>query len=215
MSLPDDEPNLNPTGFDPDVAGPREWAEMYRAAGFQVVPCKDKRPDLAKWADLQETLVSDASFARWYGTGREHGNMGVITGPCSGNVFVVDLDIQDHVSAAVWWESLIEGEANGIEPETVEQITGGGGEQKLFRAPAGYRVPTNRTWHRGRHQGSGWLCRAAAHHARQQERIRLEAPARAVAVPHSNGPTVAAGRHRGACRRAWRPPEQRRSHSLA
>ena len=145
MSLPDDEPNLNPTGFDPDVAGPREWAEMYRAAGFQVVPCKDKRPDLARWADLQETLVSDATFARWYGTGREHGNMGMITGPCSGNVFVVDLDIQTHVAAAVWWESLIEAEASGIEPETVEQITGGGGEQKLFRAPAGYRVPTNRT----------------------------------------------------------------------
>ncbi len=145
MSLPDDEPNLNPTGFDPDVAGPREWAEMYRAAGFQVVPCKDKRPDLARWADLQENLVSEATFDRWYRTGSEHGNMGMITGPCSGNVFVVDLDIQDHVTAAVWWESLIEGEANGIEPETVEQITGGGGEQKLFRAPAGYRVPTNRT----------------------------------------------------------------------
>ena len=118
---------------------------MYRAAGFQVVPCKDKRPDLARWADLQETLVSDATFARWYGTGREHGNTGMITGPCSGNVFVVDLDIQTHVAAAVWSESLIEAEANGIEPETVEQITGGGGEQKLFRAPPGYRVPTNRT----------------------------------------------------------------------
>jgi Bifunctional DNA primase/polymerase, N-terminal/AAA domain len=145
MSIADDQTNLNPTGFDPDFASPRQWAEMYRAAGLQVVPCKDKRPDLSRWADLQETLVSDAAFARWYRTGREHGNMGIITGPCSGNVLVLDLDIQSHVAAAVWWESLVETEANGIEPETVEQITGGGGEQKLFRAPPGYRVPTNRT----------------------------------------------------------------------
>jgi AAA domain/Bifunctional DNA primase/polymerase, N-terminal len=145
MSLPDDQTNLNPTGFDPDFASPREWAEMYRAAGLQVVPCKDKRPDLSRWADLQNTLVSDATFARWYRTGSEHGNMGVITGPCSGNVLSLDLDFHKNVAAAVWWQGLIDSEASGIEPETVEQITGGGGEQKLFRAPPGYRIPTNRT----------------------------------------------------------------------
>jgi hypothetical protein len=72
---------------------------MYRALGLQVVPCKDKRPDLHQWAGLQETLAPDFTFGRWYGTGGEHltnFNMGIITGPCSGNVIVVDLDDHTH-----------------------------------------------------------------------------------------------------------------------
>ena len=110
---------------------------MYRAAGLQVVPCKDKRPDLARWVELQETLVSDATFDRWYGTGGEHGNMGMITGPCSGNVFVIDLDIHKPRRGCGLVGGPDRSEATGIEPETVEQITGGGGVQMLFRAPAG------------------------------------------------------------------------------
>jgi hypothetical protein len=71
--------------------------------------------------------------------------MGMITGPCSGNVLVLDLDTHKHPEAQQWWNDLIEAENHGIDPETVEQVTGGGGRQKLFRAPSGYRVPTNRT----------------------------------------------------------------------
>ena len=145
MSIPDDHQDLNPTGFDPSFATPRGWAEMYRAAGIQVVPCKDKRPALSQWADLQESLAPEATFARWYRTGSERGDMGMITGPCSGNILVLDLDIHKHPEAAAWWRDLVEAESHGIEPEGPEQVTGGGGVQKLFRAPPGYRVPTNRT----------------------------------------------------------------------
>ena len=146
MSLSDDHPNLNPTGFDPEFATTEGWYAMYRAAGFQVVPCKDKRPDLSRWADFQENLVADVIFKRWAGTGNERkADMGMITGPCSGNTLVLDLDVHTHPEAQQWWQNLIDAENSGIEPETVEQITGGGGRQKLFRAPPGYRVPTNRT----------------------------------------------------------------------
>ena len=148
MSIPDDHQDLNPTGFDPSFATASGWAEMYRALSLQVVPCKDKRPDLHQWAGLQETLAPDFTFGRWYGTGGEHlanFNMGIITGPCSGNVIVVDLDDHTHPEAARWWNDLIEYENNGIDLETPEQRTGGGGRQKLFRAPAGRYVPTRKT----------------------------------------------------------------------
>jgi hypothetical protein len=34
---------------------------------------------------------------------------------------------------------------NGIEPETCQQVTGGGGRQLFFRAPAEWHAPTNKT----------------------------------------------------------------------
>jgi hypothetical protein len=148
VAIPDDDEHLNPTGFDPDFATPVAWAWMYRALGLQVVPCRDKRPDLHKWAELQNELAPAFTFERWYGTGGEHasnGNMGIITGECSGRVFVLDLDIHKHPEAVAWWRELVEAENHGIEPETPSQLTGGGGVQKLFRAPPGWRPPTNRT----------------------------------------------------------------------
>ena len=145
-------------GFDTDFAGPGQWAAEYRKAGLQVIPCYTpsedpknwKRPQLAEWKTLQDELVSDATFESWYG---EDGkfyrryNMGVLTGRCSDEVFVVDLDDHKNPEAAMWWRSRIEVHNNGIELETVEQRTGGGGRQKLFRAnPAWTKpVPTNRT----------------------------------------------------------------------
>src|SRR4029077_19425824 len=73
--------------FDPEFAGPCEWAAMYRACGLQVIPCYApgetaswKRPHLAEWVPLQEVIVPDATFARWYGPGGEYAdrrNMGI------------------------------------------------------------------------------------------------------------------------------------------
>ena len=45
-----------------------------------------KRPYLSHWQPLQEALVPQAQFERWYGPNGEHagrGNMGLITGRCS------------------------------------------------------------------------------------------------------------------------------------
>jgi hypothetical protein len=144
--------------FDPDFASPAEWAAMYRACGLQVVPCYApsevakgaswKRPKLSEWTEFQNTLVPDAVFARWYGAAGEHAarqNMGILPGRASGNVFVVDLDNQKGSEASGWWRAIIAVHNNGIEPETCQQRTGGGGRQILFRAPADWHAPTNRT----------------------------------------------------------------------
>ena len=71
--------------------------------------------------------------------------MGLVTGRCSGNAFVIDLDVHKHPEAAAWWNAVLEVENNGLDLETLEQRTGGGGIQKLFLAPAGVVVPTIKT----------------------------------------------------------------------
>jgi hypothetical protein len=131
---------------------------MYRACGLQVIPCFNpdevatgvswKRPRLSEWTTLQESLIPDASFERWYGHGGEYTsrqNMGILTGRASGNVFVIDLDDQKGPSAASWWQGVLAEHNNGIEPETWRQRTGGGGRQILFKARQGWHAPTNRT----------------------------------------------------------------------
>lgn len=141
--------------FEPDWAGPGDWAAMYRAAGLQVVPSHMpssgpnwKRPALADWKSLQEELIPDASFDRWYGARGEYsqrGNMGILTGRASGNVFVIDLDEYKTPDALGWWRGVMAEHNNDMELETCQQVTGGGGRQLFFIAPAGWHAPTNKT----------------------------------------------------------------------
>ena len=145
--------------FDPDFASAAQWAAMYRHYGLQIIPCCSptevkpgtswKRPLLSTWRTLQEELVPDATFRRWYdpqtGDYRARRNMGIITGACSGRAFILDLDLHKNPAAAVWWRGVLQVHNNGSEPETPRQRTGGGGLQLLFRAPAHWTAPTNRT----------------------------------------------------------------------
>jgi hypothetical protein len=154
MDIPEDGIRSN-NPFDPDFAGSSEWARMYRSYGLQIVPARMpipggewKMPALASWTEFQENLIPQATFDRWYGANGEHvhrQNMGILTGHCSGNVFVIDLDDQKGPEPQAWWHGLLELHNNGFDPETVQQRTGGGGRQKLFRAPMDWRAPTNKT----------------------------------------------------------------------
>ena len=141
--------------FEPDFAAPGDWAAMYRAAGLQIVPSylpseqsNWKRPALADWKSLQEELVPDATFERWYSAQGENSrrpNMGILSGRASKNVFVLDLDEYKGDTALAWWHGVLAEHNNGMEPETCQQVTGGGGRQLFFRAPAGWHAPTNKT----------------------------------------------------------------------
>lgn len=141
--------------FEPDWAGPGDWAAMYRVAGLQVVPSHMpsehqnwKRPALADWKSLQEELVPENTFDRWFGAQGEYKqrpNMGLITGRASGNIFVIDLDEYKTPDALNWWRGVMAEHNNDMELETCQQVTGGGGRQLFFRAPAGWHAPTNKT----------------------------------------------------------------------
>jgi Protein of unknown function (DUF3987)/Bifunctional DNA primase/polymerase, N-terminal len=164
--------------FDEDFAENRDWAKLYRSVGFQVVPAyrygedkkqpaNYKRPVIA-WREWENTLVPDSLFSRWYGQSGEHvnrTNMGLVTGAASGGLLCVDLDVKEGNTAMRWWESVLALHNHGLEPETVSQRTGGGGRQILFRAPAGYCPPTNKTTigvdFRG--QGGFMMCPPSVH----------------------------------------------------
>lgn len=143
------------TAFDPDFASPSEWAAVYRACGLQVVPSKHpaagkqwKIPALVSWKEFQDNLVPDATFDRWYGLQGEHAkrvNMGLVTGRASGQVFVIDLDEYKSPTALAWWRGVLAEHNNDMEPETWQQVTGGGGRQLFFRGASGWKAPTNRT----------------------------------------------------------------------
>lgn len=144
------------TDFDPDFADPTEWARMYRGVGMQVVPAMShkenrqqwKRPALRTWRELENQLIPDFTFERWYGEDGEHArrnNMGLIAGACSSGIFVVDLDLHKDVRAQAWWDGVQHLQQAAGELETVEQATGGGGIQLFFRAPLGWVPPTCKT----------------------------------------------------------------------
>lgn len=142
-------------GFDPEFADPPQWAAMYRAQRFQPVPAWSpaehkqwKRPKLPEWRKIQNEILPQSEFDRLYGPGGQYvtrKNMGVVTGECSDNLFIVDLDSHKVVAASEWWAGLLLVHNNDLPLETVEQRTGGGGRQILFRAPKGRVVPTCKT----------------------------------------------------------------------
>lgn len=139
---------------DLDFFGPSDYARLYRATGWQVVPAlrpepgkQWKRPAIP-WRNLQDELVDAEAFDAMYGPHgqwRDRQQMGLLTGSCSGGVFVIDLDLYKSDAAREWWSDLLGTYNHGIEPATPKQITGGGGVQLFFRAPDDWVPPTNKT----------------------------------------------------------------------
>jgi hypothetical protein len=143
--------------FDPEFAGAADYARMYRDWGWQVVPAHRpepgkqwKRPALTDWRGLQAEIMSDEDFDSLYGPSGsclQNMQMGLLTGRCSHNVFVLDLDTQKHPEAGEWFQQLLEEHNDGKAIHTPVQRTGGGGLQYFFRAPKydEWTPPTNKT----------------------------------------------------------------------
>ena len=135
--------------FEPDFAGPLDWAAMYHSYGLQAVPAMHpssggqwKRPAI-KWREHENALVGGDQIAQWFRRAQT-GQMGIITGACSG-IFVVDLDTHKGPSAMQWWNGLLAVENNGMDLETAIVTTGGGGKQYYFKTPDFWTPPTNKT----------------------------------------------------------------------
>jgi len=143
--------------FDEEFASPADYARLYRALGLQVVPSmlesEKKKPEdtikrpIINWRQFTKELISDEQFNEWYGpTGiySKRSNLGILTGLCSGRVFVLDLDTHTNPIAQLWWDD-IKQTYGGTVSETPTQRTGGGGLQLLFRYPESWVPPTIRT----------------------------------------------------------------------
>ena len=138
----------DPSGFDPDFAAASDWARLYRAAGIQVVPCRDKRPLLKSWKEYQHALVPQPQFDAWYGPGGAyagHYDMGMLTGTASGRILMIDLDFYKAGGDAArqWWGGVLITHNNGMVLETWQQRTGGGGIQLFFSYPPEWKFAVN------------------------------------------------------------------------
>jgi hypothetical protein len=140
--------------FDDEFAGPCEYARMYRDIGWQAVPSLAPSEDRAwkrpaiKWREHLNELATDEVFDGWYGERgghRDRGNMGLITGKCSGNITVVDLDLQKFPQALDWWQTLLEDHNGGFPLQAPTQRTGGGGLQVFVYWPDDLTPPTGKT----------------------------------------------------------------------
>jgi AAA domain/Bifunctional DNA primase/polymerase, N-terminal len=143
--------------FDEEFASPADYARLYRSIGLQVVPSMlesekkapsdtIKRP-IINWRQFTQELISDEQFDEWYGRAgiySKRGNLGILTGVCSGRVFVLDLDTHKNPVAQLWWDN-VQQTYGGAVSETPTQRTGGGGLQLLFRYPESWVPPTIRT----------------------------------------------------------------------
>ena len=146
---------MSPIHFDPDFAALTDYAYMYRQLGLQVVPSYHpseakswKRPLLSSWKEFETTLVPDSQFEKWWGPDGSHRhktNIGLITGDCSNDVFVLDVDLHTKPEAQAWLVNLLDSYNDGKALNCPCQQTGGGGFQYLFRAPGHWPAPTMKT----------------------------------------------------------------------
>lgn len=113
-----------------------EWAAAYGLAGYRVVPIRpgEKRPSLEAWTEAATDNIGIIE-AWWTGLYRGHG-VGLLP---HGNLAVIDIDGDSHgVDGESVWRELLDS-YGAEEPETVEQITGGGGRHLWFEFPSPVR----------------------------------------------------------------------------
>lgn len=71
-----------------------EAARRYHAAGFSLIPCKYKEPNLKAWQQYQIKPPTLKEINHWFDPEFDKGNLsiGVLLGRVSGNVVAIDLD---------------------------------------------------------------------------------------------------------------------------
>jgi hypothetical protein len=141
--------------FDPDFAGPVDYARAYRSLGIQVVPGHSpltdsknwKRPAIP-WREFEGTLVPDTQFDEWFGQGARFAsctNIGMVTGSASGGLFILDADIQKVPLAETWLAAVKDRVTDGKDFSTPCQRTGGAACSTSSRPqPAGRRPRASR-----------------------------------------------------------------------
>ena len=122
----------------------RDQALELHNLGIQVVPALSprthrnfKRPSIP-WQQYQDALVSREQVEQWFPPDYA-GNLGIICGRASGNLFAIDIDNEEGER---WWQTVCEVHNCGIPIEAPEVRTPRGGRHLFFRAPPGWTPPT-------------------------------------------------------------------------
>jgi predicted P-loop ATPase len=110
-----------------------EAALKYARMGWPVLPCDGKNPNVLG-SDWQRKATSDeATITRWFTQLTRANNVGVLTGE---KFFVLDIDRKHGGYEAL--DGLLRD--YGQLPETLQQISGGGGRHYFFQIPAGETI---------------------------------------------------------------------------
>ena len=105
-------------------------ARAYVAAGVSVIPIRadgSKAPKLAGWREYADRPPTDAELSEWFGPGSDAG-IGVVMGPASGNLVVLDFECREGLSAYAEWLA-------GLSPELVAALA----DCPSVRTPSGGR----------------------------------------------------------------------------
>jgi Bifunctional DNA primase/polymerase, N-terminal/AAA domain len=125
---------------DADGDDPLAVAKAYATLGWRVAPVapKSKHPIIDAWQDKATTDLD--VIERWWGDAYVGAGVSIVTGPDSGLV-VLDIDQHGEVSGVNTLDDLEE--TFGPLPDTPTVLTGGNGQHRYFRYPAGGEVIVN------------------------------------------------------------------------
>lgn len=115
-----------------DMKDQSRWLHSLGLATFPLIP-KTKLPHKGSHG-FKDATLDDGATDRWYER-HPNDNIGIATGKYSGDLVIVDLDVdeskgEDGIRTLREWES-----EHGEFPETVTAATGRGGRHYYFRCP--------------------------------------------------------------------------------
>jgi Bifunctional DNA primase/polymerase, N-terminal len=108
-----------------------EAALFYASLGWLVFPCQPKGKKPLTSHGLRDATTDPENIKRWWGRW-PNANIAIKTGKESG-LFVIDIDVADGKMGADSLAELVQ--KHGPLPETLEALTGTGGQHIYFRYP--------------------------------------------------------------------------------
>lgn len=86
-----------------------DWARRYVSAGLSVIPVRadgSKAPVFVDWRQFTDRIATADELTGWFGGEHDFG-LGVVPGPASGNLAVLDFEVRDGVSAFDVWRAML------------------------------------------------------------------------------------------------------------
>ena len=86
-----------------------DWARRYVRHGLSVIPVRadgSKAPLMSGWRQYTDRMPTPDELDRWFGDTSRVVGIGVVPGPASGNLVVLDFEYKDRPAFGEWLEGL-------------------------------------------------------------------------------------------------------------